>query len=144
MAVVLDTQETRMIGDAVTAYYGCVGCATLMSESMRKIVPLPAGGNEHKGVIQAPVGYTVCHAYVKDPSVNCNGTFTGSYRTADDPNSARLDGLHWYMVVPRPGPGQGRCWVEGTVVVEFVKATPNNPLRARCGKSGETAFHYGK
>jgi hypothetical protein len=141
---VLDTQEVRAIGDAITTYYGCVGCYSMVGDGINEIVPLPSGGEEHKGVIQAPVGYTVCRAYVKDPSVNCDGTFTGSYRTADDPNSANLDGLHYYIVVPTPAIGAGRCWVDGTVVVEFALASPGNRERLKCAASGTIAFHYGK
>jgi hypothetical protein len=141
---VIDDQEVRVIGDAVTTYYGCVGCYSMVGDAINNIVPFGANGQEHKGVIQAPVGYTVCRAYVKNPSVNCNGTFNGSYRTADDPNSARYDGLHWYMVVPTPGIGGGRCWSEGTIVVEFIKASPGNREKRQCHKSGEVAFQYGK
>lgn len=139
---VIDAREARLIGDAITSYYGCVGCYSRVGDAINTIVPLPAGGEEHKGVVQAPVGYTVCRAYVKNPSVTCNGTFTGSYRTANDPNSANLDGLHWYMVVPKPKPGKGRCWVDGTVVVEFVKAEIRSKMK--CRSTGEIAFHYGK
>jgi hypothetical protein len=105
---------------------------------------LSNAGNEHKGVIQAPVGYTVCRAYAKNPSVNCNGTLTGSYRTADDPGSGGYDGLHYYIVVPTPGIGAGRCWVDATIVVEFLRATPGNRSRHNCDQSGTIAFHYGK
>ena len=88
-------------------------------------------------MIQAPAGYTVCHAAAKDPSLTCSGTLTGSYRTADDPNSAHYDGLHWYMVVPKPsGIGAGGCWVEATIVVEFIRATPGNRARRKCPASG--------
>ena len=141
---VLDTQEARYVGDAVTSYFGCVGCYSLVGDGLNRIVPLQSSGEEHRGVIQAPIGYTVCRAYVRSPSVNCNGTFTGSYRTADDPNSAMLDGLHFYIVVPKPRIGAGRCWVNGTVVVEFVRATPGNRQRRNCASSGSVAFHYGK
>jgi hypothetical protein len=81
-----------------------------------------------------------------DPSLTCNvGTLTGSYRTADDPDSANYDGLHWYIVVPKPaGIGAGGCWVEATIVVEFIRATPGNRARRKCPASGTIAFHHGK
>jgi hypothetical protein len=116
----------------------------MVGDGINKIVPLPSSGESHNGVIQAPVGYIVCRAYVKDPSVNCNGTFTGCFRTAVDKDSAHLDGLHWGMVVPKPGIGAGRCWVDGTVVVEFIKASPGNRAKMKCHATGEVAFHYGK
>jgi hypothetical protein len=141
---VLDTQEVRAIGDAVSTYYGCVGCYSMVGNVINTIKPLSNAGNEHKGVIQAPVGYTVCRAYAQNPSVNCNGTLTGSYRTADDPASGNYDGLHYYIVVPTPGIGAGRCWVDATVVVEFLRATPGNRSRHNCAASGTIAFHYGK
>lgn len=141
---VVDSREARAIGDAVTSYYGCVGCYSMVGNVINKISPIPTGSEEHKGAIQSPSGFTICRAYVKDPSVNCNGTFTGTYRTADDPNSGKIDGLHWYIVVPKPAIAAGRCWVDGTVVVEFVKATANNRKHMKCHQSGQMAFHYGK
>jgi hypothetical protein len=133
---VLSTPEVQAIGDAVTTAYGCVGCYSMVATGVNTVVPLSNAGNDHKGVIQAPVGYTVCRAYAKDPSLNCDGTLTGSYRTADDPGSGGYDGLHWYIVVPTPGIGKGSCWVEATIVVEFLRATPGNRSRHNCAPSG--------
>jgi hypothetical protein len=140
-----DTTIVRSIGEAVASYYGCVGCVTALHNGVNNLLHFNLNGpQDFSGAIRSPEGYTVCHAYVMNPSVNCNGTFTGSYRTADDPHSANIDGLHWYIVVPRPRVGAGRCWVNGTVVVSFVRATPDNPERSKCGKTGTIAFHYGK
>jgi hypothetical protein len=141
---VIDAQEVRAIGDAVTTYYRCTGCYSMVGDAINTTVPLKDAGNEHSGVIQAPVSYTVCRAYGKDQSLNCNGTLTGSYRTADDKNSGGHDGLHWYIVVPKPGVGHGRCWVDATIVVEFLYASPGNREKHNCGKTGTIAFHYGK
>ena len=118
----------------------------MVGNTINHISPNNQGSEEHHGVIQAPVGYTVCRAYLVEPtSVTCNGTLTGGYRTADDPNSGRMDGLHWYMVVPHPaGIGPGRCWVDAGIRVEFLRATPGNRQRRNCGASGDVAFHMGK
>ena len=139
-----DVEDTAGIGEAVASAYGCVGCVTAFYKAVNNVVHFSNGPQDFSGAIQSPVGYTICRANVMNPSVNCNGTFTGSYRTADDPNSASIDGLHWYIVVPPPGLFQDACWANGTVVVEFARATPDNPARSKCGKSGTVAFHYGK
>jgi hypothetical protein len=108
------------------------------------VIHFSDSGIDLSGAIQAPVSYTVCHAYIKDPSVNCNGTLTGSYRTADDPHSAKIDGLHYYIVVPKPAAFAGRCWVNGTIIVTFIKADPGARSKFNCGQTGTIAFHYGK
>lgn len=143
---VVDTSQAKLIGDAIATYYGCPGCVTASFKFIddAHVIHFGDSGIEHRGAIQAPVGYTVCRAYVMNPSVNCNGTFTGYYCTADDPHCAHIDGLHWYIVVPQPGIGQGRCWVDGTVVVEFLQATPGNRVQHNCGQPNTVAFHYGK
>lgn len=115
-------------------------------------------GNSYRGWIQAPVDYTVCKAAVNQfdgnrpadsfrggygPSLNCGNTFNASYRTADDPESAKIDGLHFYMVVNKPKLFGGRCWVDGVVTVTFVRASSKNKYDF-CRKSGEIAWTYGK
>jgi hypothetical protein len=105
------------------------------------LVNFGGSGEEHKGAIQAPPGYTVCHAVVPGgASITCGGTFAGSYRTADDPNSANIDGLHYYIVTPKARAFQGRCWSDGTIVVTFVQAALRSQFN--CGQSGEVAFYY--
>lgn len=143
---VIDTDQVKLVGDAIAAYYGCPGCvsASFAFIDNANVLHFSDAGEDHKGAIQAPVGYTICRAYVLSPSVNCGGTFTGYYCTADHPNCAHIDGLHWYMVVPRPGVGQGRCWANGTVVVEFLNATPGNRAQHNCGQPFTVAFHYGR
>jgi hypothetical protein len=139
-----DTTVVKAIGEAVASYYGCRGCVTAFHNAVNNVVHFSNGPQDFSGAIQSPNGYTVCRAYVMNPSVNCNGTFTGSYRTAKDPHSGGIDGLHWYMVVPRPGLFAGRCWANGTVVVEFARASLPNPAVAKCGETGTIAFHYGR
>lgn len=141
---IINTPEGKAALDAVAAYFGCEGCGTAFVEGVNAVRQQRDEGNEHKGWIQAPVGYTICRAWVVDPSVNCNGTFTGSYRRADDPASGGIDGLHYYMVVPTPRIGAGRCWVDGDVNVTFALAQSENEYLSKCGQSGEIAFHYGK
>ena len=127
-------------------FTGCADCPDTVIEFIDdvKVEHLRDAGEEHVGAIKAPDGYTVCRAYVISPSVNCNGTFTGSYRRANDPGSGKIDGLHYYIVVPRSSVVGGRCWVEGTIVITFIEARAGNPLRSKCANSGEIAFHYGK
>ena len=96
-------------------------------------------GEEHKGAIQSPNGYSVCHAKVENPSVNCGGTFAGSYRTWDDPANGGVDGLHYYIVVPQPGAFSGRCWSEGIILITFVPAYRRSQFN--CAPTGTVAFY---
>jgi len=143
---VINTPLAKTIADAVVTFYtGCAGCTTTGINFINaNIVHFNDDGETHVAAMQAPVGYTICHAYVMDPSVNCDGTFTGTYRKATDPASAHIDGLHYYLVVPKPAAFAGRCWVNGTIVATFVYAGSENPQLATCGQSGAVAFHYGK
>jgi hypothetical protein len=119
----LDTAQGKKVADTLTTYfYNCKDCGTKAIENVDADVGHTKDTDiEHSGYIQSPVNYTVCHAYAEDTSVSCNGTFTGSYRTADDRGSqtsnGRIDGLHWYIVVPKPaGLFPGGCSVKGTVL----------------------------
>ncbi|MER8977195.1 MULTISPECIES: hypothetical protein [unclassified Mesorhizobium] len=142
---VINTDEGKFVLDIVATYFGYPGGGTAVVEGIDAIVgPHRDEGNQHWGTIQAPVGYTVCTAFVRDPSLNCNGTFSGTLRTADHPDSGRIDGLHWYMVVPRPHEvGGGRCWVDGTVVVTFVRAEKKPQFQCH-PVNGAREFAYGK
>lgn len=140
---VINTDEGKLVADLVATYFGYPGGGTAAIEGIDAIVgPGRNAGNEHWGTIQAPVGYSVCTAFVKDASLNCNGTFTGALHEATRASN-NIDGLHWYMVVPRPGIGQGRCWVDGTVVVTFVLASKKSQFQCQA-MNGGIAFHYGK
>ena len=138
----INPQDGEAILNTIATDYGYPGGGTTVINTVNAVIGHSDHGEDHKGWFQSPVGYTVCSAYVQNPSVNCNGTFAGSYRSADDPNSGGIDGLHYYIVVPVPNIGGGRCWAEGTVVITFVNAIkkPQFP----CHRSGEIAFHYGR
>jgi hypothetical protein len=85
----LDAKETRAVGNAITSFYDCPGCYSMVGDGINAVVPFPPNGDDFKGVIQAPAGYTVCHAAAKDPSLTCNGTLTGSYREPPKTRIAR-------------------------------------------------------
>lgn len=142
---VVNTPEGIAIISTVASVIGTPGLGAAVISGIQSI-PKSAKdeGEAHWGYIKAPVGYTSCYSYVKDPSVNCNGTFTGVLTTADQ-SPDRIDGLHWYAVVPRPLPTRGRCWVDGVVVVAFVKA--NEPTPSGCSPTNiyqPPTWHYGK
>lgn len=143
---VINTKEGKAIADMLATSFGYPRGGAAAIEGIAAIVgPGRNAGNEHWGTIQAPVGYTACTAFVREPSVNCNGTFTGVLRTADHSQSGGIDGLHWYMVVPRPNIGAGRCWVDGIVVVTFVRASKKADFKCQTPNvTSSPAFHYGK
>lgn len=143
---VIDTQEGRAAANTVAAFFDCIGCGTAIIEGVNSlnIVEQRHEGNEHVGYLQSPSGYRLCKSWVVDPSLNCNGTFTGRYRSAADPGGGHVDGLHYYLVVPAPREGGGRCWVDGLVNMAFIEDKPDNPLAADCLQSVSIAFHYGK
>lgn len=152
---IADTPEGKALIAIGLSYFGvppayAATAATAITAAMGNF---PASGTSHVGYIQAPVGYTVCHAEVHQwdpnkpdhiggygPSLNCGNTFNATYRTADDPHSANIDGLHWYMVVNRPGIGAGSCWVDGMVSVFFVKYEKKGNYN--CAHSGDVAWTY--
>jgi hypothetical protein len=132
----------KVAGSAIATAYGYPEAAVAIQDIPSR--NSKDQGNEHWGHIQAPVGYTTCDAYVVDPSLTCNSTFTGVIRTADHPGSGGIDGLHWYIVVPKPsGAFPGRCWVDGYVVVIFADASQGRPSSCKAANNGPT-FHYGK
>jgi hypothetical protein len=145
---VFNTQEGKAILDGVALYFGYPGGGTAAIEGINAITgPKKDAGNEHWGTIQAPKDYTVCIAKVHNPSLNCNGTFTGVLRTADHRDSGGIDGLHWYMVVPQPGLGGGKCWANGAVEVTFVRASKKAQFGDKChpvNTNTPAEFHYGK
>jgi hypothetical protein len=110
-------------------------------------------GFEDDGAIEAPVGYTICHATIREPSVTCNGWVTAEYRTAADPDSKKVDGLHYNVTFEKPKPTSekpnptiaqpppGKCWLYGTMVVTFVLQSKRSTFK--CGQTGTVAFHYG-
>ena len=132
----------KVVASAIATYYGypeaAVAIENIPSVNSRN------QGIEHWGYIQAPVGYTTCRSYVVEPSLTCDATFTGVIRTADHPDSGKIDGLHWYIVVPKPaGAFPGRCWVDGYVVVEFSDASKGRPEVCQpANDSSQPAFNY--
>jgi hypothetical protein len=89
------------------------------------VVHFSGADHEDKVVIEAPVGYSICHAYLKDPSVTCSGTLTGEYGVAGESKNKNNDGLQFAIIFPKINPGEksplpGKCWLKGTVVMTFV------------------------
>jgi hypothetical protein len=99
-------------------------------------------GEEHTGAFRAPQGYSVCNAICGSPSVNCNGTLAGSLRTKDDPASGGFDAFWYYVVVPKPGIGAGKCWAEcNPLRVTFVRYDLRASFAGTCGKTGSVPFY---
>lgn len=119
----ITSDEFRAAASAIATAYGIppnVIVTTIgVAEALRKAES--KSGDELRGAFQSPPGYTICEAIWHNPSLNCGNTFNASYRRAKA-GGGGLDGLHWYGVVRRPRPGQGRCWIDGVVEIRFVKA----------------------
>ena len=97
------------------------------------------GGETHSGIIASPAGYTLCQAEIQAPSATCDGTFSTSYRRSGP--GGGTDGLAFQMTVPRPaGVLPGRCWVDGTVTLVFVKIEKRTNYR--CQPYGSCAFSF--
>jgi hypothetical protein len=110
------------------------------------VVHFSDSGFADDSAIEAPVGYTICHATIKEPSVTCSGSITAEYRTAADPGSKKIDGLHYNVAFEKPNPTvaqplPGKCWLYGTIVVTFVLQSKRSTFK--CGETGTVAFHYG-
>jgi hypothetical protein len=102
-------------------------------------------GFDDQAAIEAPAGYTICHAVMKEPSVTCNGSLSAVYRVAADPESDKIDGLHYKIAFSKPNPTAaqpipGRCWVYGTIMITFV--LPTERSKSKCGQTGTAAFQY--
>ncbi len=109
------------------------------------VVHFSGTGFQDEGALEAPVGYTICHAAIKDPSVTCNGSMTAEYRNAADPDSKKIDGLHYNVIFEKPNPEAvqplpGKCWLYGTIVATFVLESKRSAFK--CGQTGTVAFHY--
>jgi hypothetical protein len=110
-----------------------------------KVVHFSDTGFGDQSAIVAPVGYTICHATMKDLSVTCNGSLTAVYRTAVDPDSRKIDGLHYSITYAKPDaaavqPSPGKCSIAGEIVVTFVEL--NRRSQFKCGETGSLAFQY--
>jgi hypothetical protein len=110
-----------------------------------KIVHFSDTGFEDQSAIAAPIGYTICHAAMKDLLVSCSGSLTAVYRTATDPDSREIDGLHYSITYVKPAaaavqPSPGKCSISGELVVTFVEL--NRRSQFKCGDTGSLAFQY--
>src|SRR5579872_910080 len=108
-----------------------------------KVAHFSDTGFEDHSAIETPIGYTICHAAMKDLSVTCNGSLSAVYRTAVDPDSKKIDGLHYTIVYAKPDaaasqPSPGKCSISGAIVVTFV--VPNRRSQFKCGETGSIAF----
>lgn len=140
----LNTPEGKAIVAAACAYFGCdadkvnVGIA----EAAKFIVP--SGQQDMKGLIQTPVGYTICYATPSNPNMGAGdkGIETHGDTTFNTtllrvvPGVNEFDGLGWYMVVPFKAGTDTR--VNAVFDVTWVKADPGWQQKyPQCRKRGE-------
>jgi hypothetical protein len=110
-----------------------------------KVIHFLDTGFEDQSTIVSPAGYTICHAAMKDLSVTCKGSLTAVYRTAIDPDSKKIDGLHYTITYTKPDaaavqPSPGKCSISGEFVVTFVEL--NRRSQFKCGETGSVSFQY--
>lgn len=134
---IAETSEGRDLIDQATKGVG----AQHAIATTARIHYLKNRGNQHWGVISAPDDYTACMASVERPVINCKeGSFVGALK-AHQPG--KLDGFHWYMIVPRRQIGAPSCWIDGTVVITFV-ATDKKAQYPCQAVNGPPVFQYGR
>lgn len=140
----LNTSEGQAVVSAACFVIGCdpISINASIAEGARMIVP--EGQQDMNGIIQTPVGYTICYA---EPSNQNMGAGDKGIETHGDttfnttilrvvPGVNNLDGLGWYMVVPFKARTDTR--VNAAFDVVWVKAAPGwQQLYPQCEKRGE-------
>jgi hypothetical protein len=113
---------------------GIAGAASKLTSSQN--------GDERSGLIQSPVGYTICAARPSNPhygagdkgiETHCDTTFNSTILRVHP--GVNLDGLGWYMAVPRKVGCDSR--VAAPFVVVWVKADPGWQNQHHCEPTGE-------
>ncbi|CAN5559860.1 hypothetical protein BH10PSE7_BH10PSE7_29890 [soil metagenome] len=109
--------EARYAVGAVAGALGANPAAVVVATSYMTIINqrTEQSGINYWGYFRHPDGYTICNAELINPSANCGNTFNAAMRR--DPDG----GLHYYLVLNDPGFAQGRCWVDGTIRLTYIK-----------------------
>jgi hypothetical protein len=105
---------------------------------VRPIPERPDSATDRYFMIQAPIGYTTCRAWVENPSVAGDSTFEGYIHRVDPGKGERYDAIMVNTSVSKPGIGEPNHWAKGEMHVVFKDATKG---MAGCQPLG-LAFHY--
>lgn len=140
----LDTDEGRALVAAACAYFGCDPSKVSAGIAGAAKLIVPGGQQDMKGLIQTPVGYTICYAAPSNPNMGSGdkGVETHGDTTFNTtllrvaPGVSDLDGLAWYMSVPFKAGTDTR--VNAVFDVTWVKASPGWQQKyPQCRKRGE-------
>ena len=141
----LNTTQGKALVSAVSTYVGIDPTVTSIAISA-VAQRIGSFAQESKGLIQTPVGYTVCYALPSNPHAGAgdkgiethgDSTFNGTIvRVIPGYN---FDGLAWYMFVPNAAGHDSRVTTAFDVVA--VKADPGWQNRYKnCEPTGEHAW----
>ncbi|WP_193336180.1 hypothetical protein [Devosia beringensis] len=124
------TGEGQKITKAVAAYFGIPPQIVDMStKAWSGLIEYKTQGIETRGIIRAPVGYTICQAdRVGELSITGGSTLaTRVLRTQND------NGLGYYVVVPNPTWLKGGEWAYGLQNISFLKTSlMGSPTGQQC------------
>ncbi|WP_141247026.1 hypothetical protein [Mesorhizobium sp. WSM3866] len=112
------SKEGQDITKAVAAYYGVPPEVVDLSTNLWKDrVKFKENGNEVKGEILSPEGYTICNVE-RDGEISITGKSSMYMRVSRDPEP---DGLQTYLSVPFPRMFQGSEFADVSFLISFVK-----------------------
>ncbi|TGP51500.1 hypothetical protein EN873_17750 [bacterium M00.F.Ca.ET.230.01.1.1] len=112
------SEEGQAITKAVSAYYGVPPEVVDLSTNLWKDrVKFKDIGNEVKGEILSPDGYTICNVE-RDGEISITGKSSMYMRVSRAPEP---DGLQTYLSVPTPRFTQGSEWADVSFTISFVK-----------------------
>jgi hypothetical protein len=130
-----DYQEGQAITKVVAAYYGIPDYVVNFSTEnvWKPQLQHKDEGNEHHGILRAPVGYEICYVERKsEVSISGRSSLTVSIWRNDQNH-----GLGWYADVPEAERFKGGEYVNVLYTVSFVKAEPAvwNKYKDKCSPS---------
>jgi len=141
----LNTPKGKVIIGLVAPYLGVSG--ELISIGVANIpIHVTGGPQDFRGVIQSPVGYTICYARPFNPNlgagdkgIETHGDTTFNATVLRVIPGTNQDGLAWYMVVPQKVGTDTR--VHAPFEVVWVKADPGWETRYKnCKPTGEHSW----
>ncbi|RWF64120.1 hypothetical protein [Mesorhizobium sp.] len=110
--------QGQAITKAVAAYYGVPPEVVDLSTNLWKDrVKFKEIGNEVKGAVLSPEGYTICNVE-REGEISITGKSSMYMRVSRDPEP---DGLQTYLSVPFPRMTQPSEWADVTFLISFVK-----------------------
>lgn len=116
----MGTKETAAMITAACAVFGidCSEAAVAATAAIKNLVVKDdVNGEEHHGIIRAPVGYEICNAKIDWGHASIDGESTFNTVILRSPQD---NGLGFYAVVPKHRK-EGH-WISATLYLQFVPA----------------------